>query len=58
MREEIEGLIDSIAAGNAIDSEAQFNAIMAAKVAERLDSFRQDVASTLFTHQADPEPIE
>lgn len=51
-KEAIGELIDTIAQGSAIDAEAQFNSIMAAKVAERLDSFRQDVASTLFTSPA------
>lgn len=49
MKEEIGELINTIAGGNAIDAEAQFNAIMASKMADRLDSYRQEVASTLFT---------
>ncbi len=58
MKEEIGSLIDSIAAGNAAESSAMFNAIMASKVQDRMIDYRQEVAATLFTAQTDTETAE
>jgi ribosomal protein L9 len=46
--ENINALIDAIADNNAVESEKIFNSIMADKIADRLQDYRQDVAANMF----------
>ena len=48
MRENTINLINAIQAGDAVELESAFNAAMAEKVAERLDTMRADVAQNMF----------
>jgi len=54
----IRSLIDAIDSGNSIEIENSFNAGMAAKVSDKLDSIRKDVAQMMFKNKdvvAEPE---
>jgi hypothetical protein len=55
--EQIIDLIDNIVNDNAVDSEKAFNSIMADKIADRLQDYRKEVASTFFntTEQQETE---
>jgi hypothetical protein len=46
--EQVIELIDAIADDNAVESEKIFNSIMADKISDRLQDYRQEVASTFF----------
>lgn len=48
-------LIDAIANGDATEVETSFNNIMAAKVSEKLDNMRADVAQSMFQTPGEPE---
>lgn len=48
MNENTLNLINAIQAGDAVELESAFNAAMAEKVAERLDTMRADVAQNMF----------
>ena len=51
-------LIDAITSGDATEVESSFNSIMAAKVSDKIDSMRYDVAQNMFatpTEEADVE---
>lgn len=45
-------LINAISQGNAVDTEAAFNAAMAEKISAKLDDLRIDVAKSMFAPQA------
>jgi len=52
-------LIDAIQAGEATGIDNAFNSIMAAKVSEKLDAMRTDMAQSMFVSQeeiSDEEP--
>lgn len=57
-------LINAIAAGDALETEAAFNASMAEKISAKLDDMRMNVAKNMFVSQeeqevsADAEPTE
>jgi hypothetical protein len=42
-------LIDAITSGDATGVETSFNSIMAAKVSDKIDSMRNDIAQNMFT---------
>lgn len=48
-------LIDAISKGNAVDTEAAFNAAMAEKISAKLDDMRIDVAQSMFKQ---PEEVQ
>jgi len=48
MKPKIKDLIDNIEIGNAEAINSSFSTIMAEKVSARLDSLKQEVASTIF----------
>jgi len=48
-------LIDAIANGEATEVETSFNSIMAAKVSDKIDSMRNDVAQNMFASPAEEE---
>ena len=45
-------LIDAISKGNAVETEAAFNAAMAEKISARLDDMKAGVAQSMFNPQA------
>ena len=45
-------LINAISRGNAVETEAAFNAAMAEKLSDKLDDMRIDVAKTMFNQPA------
>ena len=51
-------LIDAIVSGEATEVETSFNNIMAAKVSEKLDAMRTDMAQTMFQTPGEPEEEE
>lgn len=51
-------LINAIAAGNAVDTEAAFNSVMAEKISGRLDTMRQDIAQNMFKSATQEQPVE
>jgi len=51
MSENTMNLINAIQAGDAVELESAFNAAMAEKVAERLETMRADVAQNMFATQ-------
>lgn len=51
-------LINAIAAGNAVDTEAAFNSVMAEKISARLDTMRQDIAQNMFKSAAQEQSVE
>lgn len=56
MKDEIKNLIQSIASGNAAESEEMLNGIMAQKAVTALDDMRMEVAKSMFTQpEAEPE---
>jgi hypothetical protein len=57
MSENTMNLINAIQAGDAVDLESAFNAAMAEKVAERLETMRADVAQNMFVTQ-EPAAVE
>lgn len=48
MKNKIKDLIDNIEIGNAEAINSSFSTVMAEKVSARLDSLKQEVASTIF----------
>lgn len=48
-------LINAIQNGESIAIEDNFNSIMAAKISDRIDSLRSEIASTMFSN---PEEVE
>lgn len=65
MSETVQNLIQAIASGNAMDTEAAFNAAMAEKISTRLDDMRVSVAQNMFKEKeveqevtVDPEQTE
>jgi Ran GTPase-activating protein (RanGAP) involved in mRNA processing and transport len=58
MDDKIRELIDTIIDGNPVDSEAVFNDLMVTRVADRIDTYRQDVANTYFNPVAQAESEE
>lgn len=55
MSENISNLIDAIVDDNAVDAEKTFNSIMADKIADRLQSYRQEVSNKFFNPEANSE---
>lgn len=53
--QEIRDLVNSIIDGNTVDSEAAFNDIMAGKISDRIDTYRQEVANSYFNPVAETE---
>lgn len=51
-------LINAISNGNAVDTEAAFNAAMAEKISAKLDDMRADVAKSMFTQQEQEPEVE
>jgi hypothetical protein len=51
-------LIDAITSGDATEVESSFNSIMAAKVSDKIDSMRNDVAQNMFTSPAEETDVE
>ena len=54
-------LINAIETGDAVGIETSFNDIMSAKVSDKLDSMRTDMAQTMFASQEEQtgeEPAE
>jgi len=51
----IRDLVYSIADGNAIEIENNFNAVMAQKVSSALDDYRIDLAKTMFNPPKETE---
>ena len=51
-------LIDAIVSGEATEVETSFNNIMAAKVSEKLDAMRTDMAQTMFQAPVEVESEE
>jgi hypothetical protein len=51
-------LIDAITSGDATGVESSFNTIMAAKVSDKIDSMRNDVAQNMFTSPAEETDVE
>lgn len=47
----IRNLIDAIDGGNSIEIENSFNSAMAAKVSDKLDAIRKDVAQMMFKNK-------
>lgn len=47
----IRNLIDAIDSGNSIEIENSFNSAMAAKVSDKLDAIRKDVAQMMFKNK-------
>lgn len=45
-------LINAISQGNAVDTEAAFNAAMAEKISAKLDDMRIDVAKSMYAPHA------
>ena len=48
MSDNILTLINSIASGNAVETESAFNAAMADKISAKLEDMRTNVAKTMF----------
>ena len=48
-------LIDAISKGNAVDTEATFNAAMAEKISAKLDDMRASVAKNMFSSQQEEQ---
>ena len=48
-------LIDAISKGNAVDTEAAFNAAMAEKISAKLDDMRASVAKNMFSSQQEEQ---
>jgi hypothetical protein len=46
--ENINALIDAIVDNNSIESEKVFNSIMSDKISDRLQDYRQEVATKIF----------
>jgi hypothetical protein len=57
MDDKIRELIDTIIDENPVGSEATFNDLMVTRVADRIDTYRQEVANTYFNPVAE-EDIE
>jgi hypothetical protein len=51
----IKDLIDTIVDENSVDSEKIFNGIMADKLVDKIDAYRQDVANSFFNPVAETE---
>lgn len=51
-------LINAIEAGDAVGIETNFNDIMSAKVSDKLDTMRTDMAQTMFASQEEPSEEE
>ena len=47
-------LIDAIASGDSVAIQTTFEAAMASRIAERLDTMRRDVAQNMFKEAAEP----
>jgi hypothetical protein len=58
MSESVHNLINAIASGNALETEAAFNAAMAEKVSARLDDMRIDVAQGLFKGEQEAQNVD
>jgi hypothetical protein len=52
-QEETIELVNDIISGNSIDIDNSFEAIMSAKIAERLEDFRKEVAQGMFTESTE-----
>jgi hypothetical protein len=50
MENSVRDFVDSIASGDNLGAETQFNQALAAKVGDALETKRQDVAKTFVTH--------
>ena len=48
MNDEIKNLLQSIAAGNAVETEERLNSILSQKAVAALDNMRMEVASSMF----------
>lgn len=58
MSESVHNLINAIASGNALETEAAFNAAMAEKISARLDDMRIDVAQGLFKGEQEAQNVD
>lgn len=55
MDQHIKDLIDAIVDENSVDSQKIFSDIMADKLSDRIDAYRQEVADTYFNPVAETE---
>lgn len=59
MSEAVLALVDAIKSGDAIETENAFATAMAEKLGDKIDTFRQQVASSMFkTPEVSAEPTE
>ena len=58
MDQEIKNLIDAIVDENSVESEKIFADIMASKLSDRIDTYRQEVADSYFNPVAEVEDEE
>lgn len=58
MTQQIKDLVDAIVDDNAIGSEKVFNDIMADRLYDRIEDYRQDVANNYFNPTAEQESTE
>lgn len=56
-KQNIFNLVDSIASGNTLDIENNFNTIMMSKISERIDTMRVDVAKSMFSESVIEEKL-
>ena len=57
MDQNIKDLIDAIVDENSVNSEKIFNGIMADKLADKIDTYRQDVANSFFNPVEEVEEV-
>lgn len=60
MTQQIKDLVDAIIDDNAVDSEKVFNDIMADRLYDRIEDYRQDVADSYFNpvKETEQETVE
>lgn len=58
MDQQIKDLIDAIVDENSVESQKIFSDIMADKLSDRIDTYRQEVADTYFNPVAETEEEE
>lgn len=56
-REQISAMIDAIVDQNTVDAEAAFDQLMADRLADRIDGYRQDMANQFFNPQDEVEAV-
>jgi hypothetical protein len=55
MTQQIKDLVDSIIDDNSVDAEKKFNDIMADRLYDRIEDYRQEVANSYFNPVAETE---